>query len=213
MFVRHIVVVENEALLRDLIARMLEASGFTVATAANAADAKRAIDSTDPDAVVIDIDLGLGPNGFDLADAISRESPERGIVFLTNLPDPRFAGAGTHQVHSGAAYLRKSQLVDSDDLLEALAAVLRNRVSAEFRHDLNRGRPMAALSSNQIRVLQLVAEGKTNSQIATLRGTTVRAVEAMLARIFGVLDIDSADEGNPRVEAARAYIVAAGLTP
>lgn len=206
-------VVENESLLRDLIARMLETSGFTVTTAANAADAKRAIDSTDPDAVVIDIDLGLGPNGFDLADAVSRETPERGIVFLTNLPDPRFAGSGTHQVHSGAAYLRKSQLVDSHDLIEALAAVLRNRVGAEFRHDLNRGRPLAALSSNQLRVLRLVAEGKTNAHIAAVRGTTVRAVEAMLARIFGLLEIDSADEGNPRVEAAHAYFVAAGLAP
>ena len=53
---RTIVVVENESLLRDLIARSLEAAGFEVSTAANAADAKRAVKAADPDVCVIDID-------------------------------------------------------------------------------------------------------------------------------------------------------------
>ena len=68
MFARHVVVVEDESLLRDLIAKSLEAAGFTVSTAANAADAKRACAAVDPDAVVVDIELGAGPNGFDFAD-------------------------------------------------------------------------------------------------------------------------------------------------
>ncbi len=55
---RSVVVVEDEALLRDLIAQSLEASGFSVATAANAADARRACAAFDPDAVVVDIELG-----------------------------------------------------------------------------------------------------------------------------------------------------------
>jgi DNA-binding response OmpR family regulator len=59
---RTVVVVENESLLRDLIARSLEAAGFHVSTAANAADAKRAVKVVDPDACVIDIELGPGPN-------------------------------------------------------------------------------------------------------------------------------------------------------
>ena len=50
--------VEDEPLLRDLIAKSVEASGFIVSTAANAADAKRAIKVSDPDAPVLDIELG-----------------------------------------------------------------------------------------------------------------------------------------------------------
>jgi DNA-binding response OmpR family regulator len=65
---RTIVVVENESLLRDLIARSLEAAGFHVSTAANAADAKRAGKAAGPDACVVDIELGPGPNGFDFAE-------------------------------------------------------------------------------------------------------------------------------------------------
>lgn len=88
---RTIVVVENESLLRDLIARSLEAAGFQVSTAANAADARRAVKASDPDACVVDIELGPGPNGFDFAEFLGRDSPDVGVVFLTNLPDPRFA--------------------------------------------------------------------------------------------------------------------------
>ena len=47
-------------------------------------------------------------------------------------------------------------------------------------------------------------EGKTNAQIAELRGTTIRAVEGMLTRIFELMAIDPKD-GNPRVEAASKY--------
>jgi DNA-binding NarL/FixJ family response regulator len=210
MLSRHIVVVENEALLRDLIARMLEQAGFTVTGAADVAEALRVCDSTDPDAVVIDIDLGLGPNGFDLADVLASQSPDRGIVFLTNLPDPRFVGANPQVVSRAAAYLRKSQLVDSNDLVEALEAVLTERVDLSHRHDLRAERPLARLSQTQLGVLQMVASGMTNATIAQQRGTTVRAVEGMLARVFAALGIDVAGEGNPRMEAARAYFLARG---
>ena len=57
MYNRHVVVVEDEALLRDLIAKTLESSGFDVTTAANAADAARAFKAHDPDAVVLDVEL------------------------------------------------------------------------------------------------------------------------------------------------------------
>ena len=63
---RRILVVEDEPLLRDLIAKSVEASGFIVSTAANAADAKRAIKVSDPDALVLDIELGPGGTGLDL---------------------------------------------------------------------------------------------------------------------------------------------------
>ena len=210
MLSRHIVVVENEALLRDLIARMLEQAGFTVTTASNVADAKKACDMTDPDAVVIDIDLGFGPTGLDLANVIEYESPDRGIVFLTNLPDGRFVSGGSRDIPSKAAYLRKSQLVDSTDLVFALEAVLSERVPRSLRHDLDDERPLSRLSRTQLDVLHLVADGMTNSAIAEFRGTSVRAVEGMLTRIFSSLGIDTTGEDNRRIEATRAYFEARG---
>jgi DNA-binding NarL/FixJ family response regulator len=204
------VVVENESLLRDLIARSLETAGFDVSTAANAADAKRAVKATDPDICVVDIELGPGPNGFDLADYLAREAPDVGVVFLTNLPDSRFADRDTKTVTQKQAYLRKSQLVDSKELIEAINAVLMEVDVDHYRHDQNLERPLAALSRRQISVLKLVAEGHSNNQIAEERGTTVRAVEGMVSRIFTALGVDAQGVGNARVEATRMYLSAAG---
>jgi DNA-binding NarL/FixJ family response regulator len=116
-------------------------------------------------------------------------------------------------VGAGIAYLRKSQLVDSQDLVDALEAVLSEKVGQSFRHDLNSGRPLARLSQTQLDVLQLVAEGCTNATVAERRGTTVRAVESMLARIFSTLGIETAGGDNPRIEAAKAYFSARGQVP
>jgi DNA-binding NarL/FixJ family response regulator len=207
---RTVVVVENESLLRDLIARSLETAGFEVSTAANAADAKRAVKAADPDVCVVDIELGPGPNGFDFAEYLSREAQDVGVVFLTNLPDPRFANRDVKVITQNQAYLRKSQLVDSKELIEAVNAVLKEQDVDKFRHDQNQTRPLAELSKRQISVLKLVAEGQSNSQIAEERGTTVRAVEGMVSRIFIALGVDAQGVGNARVEATRMYLSAAG---
>jgi DNA-binding NarL/FixJ family response regulator len=196
---RHILVVEDEPLLRDLLAKSIEAAGFDVSTAANAADAKRLLKNTDPDAIVLDIELGPGPNGFDLAEVVSRQYPSVGVVFLTNLPDPRFTG-NPKSIAKNQAYLRKGVIHSGNELIEVIEAVLRDRVTKQYRHDLAYNRPLAALSQRQLATLQLVSEGKTNAQIASLRGTTVRAVESMLSRIFESMGIDPSSS-NPRVEA------------
>ena len=54
---RAVVVVEDDDLVRSLLASYLENAGFLVSSAGNATDARRVINSVDPDAVVLDIDL------------------------------------------------------------------------------------------------------------------------------------------------------------
>lgn len=201
---RHVLVIEDEPLLRDLLAKSLETNGFVVTTAANAADAKRAVKTADPDAILVDIELGPGPTGLDFAEVISRQRPDIGVVFLTNLPDPRFSGKDSKSIAKNQAYIRKGAIDSGTELVDALEAVLRDRVTKAYRHDLSSNRPLAELSQRQLSVLKLVAEGKTNAQIAELRGTSIRAVESMLSRIFEALRIEP-NASNPRVEAAAKY--------
>lgn len=208
MYSRHVVVVENEPLMRDLIGKTLESAGFKVTTAANAADAKRVHLAIDPDAMVVDIELGPGPDGFDLVSAIVAESPEIAIVFLTNLPDPRLVGKDTRSVPKNAAYLRKSNLVDANDLVDALNSVLMSEDVSGFRHDLDENRPLADLSAKQLQVLRQIADGLSNQQIADSRGTSVRAVEGMVSRIFESLNIDVQKDGNSRVDAVKKFFIA-----
>jgi len=208
MYSRHVVVVENEPLMRDLIGKTLESSGFKVTTAANAADAKRVHLAVDPYAMVIDIELGPGPDGFDLASAITSASPEISIVFLTNIPDPRVVGKDVKNIPKNAAYLRKSNLVDTNELIDALNSVLKNEDASKFRHDLDSQRPLAQLSRKQLEVLKQISDGLSNQQIADSRQTSVRAVEGMVSRIFEALNIDVQDEGNSRVDAVKKYFLA-----
>lgn len=209
-YARHIVVVEDEALLRDLIARSLESEGFLVTTAANANDAKRAVFAVDPDALVLDVELGPGPNGFDLLDSLQPTHAEIPAVFLTDLPDPRFAGRTELGFGDNIAYLSKQKLVDSKELVLAIESAMRGKGELRFRHDLHEDRPLRKLSPRQMSVLHLVAQGMTNSQIAELRGTSIRAVEGIISRIFIALGIDVKSDSNARVEAATMYLRATG---
>lgn len=204
---RRILIVEDDALLRELIARTLEGEGFTVTTAANAADAKRAFASADPDGAVLDVELGPGPTGFDLADALRALSPDLPIVFLTNLPDPRFAERTSDGLPTGVAYLRKTDLSHVDVLVETLDLALRGRNGLP-RHDRNPDRPLAGLTRKQVEVMRLVAEGRSNAGIAEARGITVKAVEDTIGRACAALGIDTKSEGNARVAAARAFLEA-----
>lgn len=203
---RSVVVVEDDSFLRSLLADSIEAAGFFVSTAANAADARRVINAVDPDAVVLDIDLGNGPTGFDVADALRAQSSDTSIVFLTSLPDPRFAGREEKAVYKNAAYLNKHLLEDTDTLVAALEAVLTERNVSAFRHHEKEDRPLANLSRTQIQVLQLVAEGKTNQQIADARQRSLAATESAITRTLEALGIDSSTDVNARVAAAREYM-------
>jgi len=203
---RVVLLVEDNALLRDLLATTLEVAGFRVATAENAAEAQRLLKLVDPDAMVVDIELGAGPTGFDLADAVMNTSPDIGLVFLTNVPDPRFLGRGEKGVSKKHAYLSKAQLASGDDLVQALDAVLHQRVTDEHRHNLSLEGPLNRLSKHQIEVVQMMAAGQSNQQIATTRGISVRAVERMISRIFEAFKLEPTGGKNARVEAVALYV-------
>ena len=205
---RSVLLVENEPLLRELLAVALESSGFQVVTAATAADARRAFRRLDPDALVLDIDLGSGPNGFDLADVLRRRSPHLAIVFLTNVPDPRFLGREPDSLPRGVAYLRKSELTDVSTLTEALDRTLKGLPTDGHRHDRDKVRPLASLTRKQLAILRLVADGRTNAQIAETRDVSLKAVEETLGRIFHSLNLSAERDGNLRVAATRLYLAA-----
>ena len=207
---RSVLVVEDEPLLRELIGSALEARGFEVVAAGSASDAVRAFRAVDPDGVVMDIDLGPGPNGFDLAERFVEAGTGVAIVFLTNLPDPRFAGREPDTLPAGIAYLRKGSVHEVDILAETLDAAMRGDVVGEMRHDRHGDRPFASLTRHQVEALRLVSLGRTNAQIAELRGTTEKAVERVVARAFAAAGVDTETAGNSRVDAARRFIRLSG---
>lgn len=206
---RRVVVVEDDPMTRGLIGDLLTQGGFAVTPAASASEAQTACLADDPDGVVLDIELGPGPNGFDVADVLLRRWPHLAVLFLTHLPDSRFAGRDPETLPSGVAYLRKEQLVQPGLLVRTVDEVLRG--DSVVRDDRDPHRPMAGVSRTQVEVLRMVAMGMSNQQIADERGTSARAVHDVITRALAAIGEDNANEGSARVRAARSYMMTAGI--
>ena len=71
---------------------MLEADGFQVKSASNAAEARSATKDFGPRVAILDIELGDGPSGIDLAHILRLQFPKIGLIFLTHIPEPRVVG-------------------------------------------------------------------------------------------------------------------------
>ena len=203
-------IVEDEPLMGSLLADVLVGHNFRVETAEDVVQARAAIREFDPDGILLDISLGDGPSGLDLARVLSRQRPDIAIVFLTKHPDPRTAGLEAEDIPEGCGFLRKDRVRDTEYLLASIEAVMTDR-SREARHDRDSGKPLEALSFKHIEVLRLMATGYTNEHIARVKGVALSTVERWTAEIFRDLGIDGKGGVNPRVEAVRQFIAAAGI--
>ena len=79
-----LLLVEDDPLVRDTVAAMLEEEGFEVVEACDADEALTLIQSgLDAPLIVTDVDLGAGPSGAELADMLRRMRPDLRIIFIT----------------------------------------------------------------------------------------------------------------------------------
>ena len=207
---RRVLVVEDESLMSSLLADVLVNAGFEVEVAANVLQARVAVKEFDPDVALLDISLGEGPSGLDLAHVLHAQRPDIALIFLTKHPDRRTAGLHTEDIPPGCGFLRKDMVKDTGYLFEAIETVLADR-PRQVRHDLEPDRPLAHLTSKQVDVLHMAAQGLTNAAIARERDTSERSVEMLMHTVLTELGIVASADVNPRVEAIRLYITAAGM--
>jgi DNA-binding NarL/FixJ family response regulator len=200
-----LLVVEDNTFMRALISDLLVSLGFEVEAVESASAAVKAATRFDPDAAILDVELGAGPNGFDLARILRETAPEIGLVFLTNIPEPKTIGVDNRSIPKDAAYLVKDSVGDIELLLKAIKASMRGRVGQELRHDRD-VHSLSNLSRSQLDLLHLAALGLSNTEIAARRGTTVRAVENLFKRAIDSAGIEVGPGEHGRVVAVRKYI-------
>jgi DNA-binding NarL/FixJ family response regulator len=200
-----LLVVEDNTFMRALISDLLVSLGFEVEAVESASAAVKAAARFDPDAAILDVELGAGPNGFDLARILRETAPEIGLVFLTNIPEPKTIGVDNRSIPKDAAYLVKDSVGDIELLLKAIKASMRGRVGQELRHDRD-VHSLSNLSRSQLDLLHLAALGLSNTEIAARRGTTVRAVENLFKRAIDSAGIEVGPGEHGRVLAVRKYI-------
>jgi DNA-binding NarL/FixJ family response regulator len=223
---RQVLLVEDEPLLASLMGQVLTDSGLTVRVCTSETEARSALRGFDPDAALIDVHLGSSPSGLYLAHSLSRTHPHVGILLLSRYEDLSAAGLDTWKLPEGSAFLRKDQVSDREVLLAALDGVLRGRPvlagpglagpdTGPGSDDPEGAGPaegaLADLTRPQLAVLRLAALGLTNTAIAARRETGERSVERLLRSVYETLGIPTASDVNPRVEAVRRYIAAAGI--
>ena len=206
---RRLLVVEDEPLAASLLARSLTESGFEVATAGDVAAAREQIVAFDPDLVLLDISLGKGPSGVHLAHALHRTRPDIGILMLTQHSDPRVASGDGLGLPPGVGFLRKHQVSDVPFLLQAIDKVLSDRAD-EVRQDEPSPPLETSLTPRSRAVLELLAEGYSNAEIARRCDVKAKTVERWIEHVYRELGIDTRGPKNPRVEAARIYLLGKG---
>lgn len=161
--------------------------------------------STGIQAFIIDLHLGDGPNGLDLARAIRREKPEVAFVFLSSFEDPQLLEPEFLGLPTGSQYVVKSSVNSIDQLLKALYAACERR-----RGDVVSGGLAAELTQKQISVLALISQGLSNSEIARELDVSEDTIEGIVRRTAKRLGISREQSTNQRVLMVRAYLKAVG---
>lgn len=195
-----VLLVEDDAFTRKLVQSALQGQGFELRSASSVADALELVSTFEPHAVVTDLDLGNAASGLDLLNRLVEDAPWIGQVVLTAHASPRLAAQG--ELPPGALYVVKSQV---DDLGEIAAAVRDSIAGIAPPAPARSDEEFFELSSSQAEVLRLMAEGLTNGAIAEQRGTSRRAVENLVQRIFRALDLDRQTGRSPRMEAVKLW--------
>ena len=203
---RRVLVVEDQPAMRVLLCDMLTHRGFQVTAAGDAAEATRLFADTDPDVLLTDIDLGSRPTGIELATILTGLAPHMAVVFLSSFPGA--VAASGRPGPEGAVFVSKLDVTSPEVVLDAVEAALRSTIPPA--PSSVRASPLAGLTRRQIEVLGLVARGWSNKQIARERGTTTRAVERTVSRIFTRLGLGPASGTNSRVRASGLYLAEFG---
>jgi serine/threonine-protein kinase PknK len=211
-----VVLAEDDVLLREGLASLLERSGFEVV--GQAGDGPRLLAlarEAAPDLVVADIRMPptQTTEGLEAARIIRQELPETAILVLSAYVEVEHAMellAGGH----GIGYLLKSRVTDVAEFLDTLQriakggsvvdpALVQELVTAR-RHD----DPLAVLSAREREVLALMAEGRSNAGIARRLWVTEGTVEKHVRGILTKLNLPEASDDHRRVLAVITFLQA-----
>jgi serine/threonine-protein kinase PknK len=209
-----VVLAEDDVLLREGLASLLERSGFdVVGRAGDGAELLAAVREQRPELVLVDIRMppSHSTEGLDAAREIRRELPETGIVVLSAHVEVEHA---MELLASGrrTGYLLKSRVTDVDEFIDTIErvaaggsvvdpALVQELVEAQRKED-----PLAELTAREREVLALMAEGRSNAGIARQLWLTEGTIEKHVHGILAKLALPATGDDHRRVLAVITFL-------
>ena len=209
-----VVLADDDVLLREGLASLLERSGLTVVgQAGDAVELVKITRAERPDLAVVDIRMPPDGTlaGMQAAHTIRRELPGVGVLLLSAYVDVEHALA-LLSAGGGVGYLLKTRITDVSDFLENVHRVahggsvvdpglVSQLVSANRRED-----PLAVLSERERDVLAQMAQGKSNAGVARQLWVTEGTVEKHVRSIMTKLRLPETHEDHRRVLAVLTFL-------
>jgi DNA-binding NarL/FixJ family response regulator len=197
---------DDDVLLREGVASLLDRSGFEVV--GQAGDAEQLLELVREhrcDLAIVDIRMPPShtTEGLDAAHVIRAEQPEVGIVVLSAHVEVEHAKDLLASGH-GIGYLLKTRVTDVADFIDALervaegGAVIDPTLVSELVSSRVVDDPLEALTPREREVLGLMAEGRSNAGIARRLWVTDGTVEKHVQSILGKLGLRATDEDDHR---------------
>jgi serine/threonine-protein kinase PknK len=209
-----VIVAEDDVLLREGLASLLDRSGFeVVGQAGDAEELMTLVRERLPELVLVDIRMPPTHTveGLDAARTIRKELPQIGILVLSAHVEVENA---VELLSSGEriGYLLKSRVTDVDAFVETIErivagesvvdpALVRELVVARHRDD-----PLAELTAREREVLSLMAEGRSNAGIAGTLWVTEGTVEKHVHSILAKLPLAASENDHRRVLAVITFL-------
>ena len=211
-----VILADDDVLLREGMASLLDRSGFeVVGQAGDVSELLALVRDKVPDLVVVDIRMPPShtSEGLDAARVIREELPATGLLVLSAHVEVEHAMTLLASGR-GIGYLLKSRVVDVDEFIDTLGrianggsvvdpALVHELVSAKRRDD-----PLAVLSPREREVLALMAEGRSNAGIGRQLWITEGTVEKHVRSILAKLRLPETDANHRRVLAVVTFLEA-----
>ncbi|WP_344532968.1 response regulator transcription factor [Streptomyces albiaxialis] len=203
-----VVIAEDAAVLRELLAQMLTERGHEVCAAVGDADALRTtVAAHGPDVAVVDIRMPPThtDEGLRAALDIRASRPGTGVLLFSQYIETKYASRLLAGGSAGVGYLLKDRVANVAEFTEALARVaaggtaLDPEVVTQLVGASRRTAELDALTERERAVLALMAEGRSNAGIAQSLVVSQGTVEKHVASIFTKLGLPASEDDNRRV--------------